>query len=145
MSDNIDTALSLQEPVGTSAETTDMITVIEHLYFQPKGMQPVDFSTRFSRKLKSSKGEAFVRRVKVKSTWAGINLLWVESAGCIVIRNESKHLIQVRFGETKFTMNIFSKDMLRLHTPDWNELQIKCDEANNPDDLPIASVFVIPE
>jgi hypothetical protein len=140
--------ISLQEPVAEKPPPTDTVTIIEHVYYQPFRHQPVDFTTRHSRKIKTANGEAFMRRVKVSSSWQKLNLLWVESASCIVIRNDTVSRgesldLEVRFEDSQHTMLVIPKDMLRLHTKSWNSILVRCTkDSSTPCDV---SVFVVPE
>jgi len=71
----------------------NVMTVVEHVYHQPFGEQPVGVDSSFNRKLDSDE-QMFVRKFRVTEEWTPINVGWVESAGMLMLSNDEGRSLQ---------------------------------------------------
>lgn len=63
------------------------ITVVEQVYFQQDGQQPVTAESRFGRQLASDE-QPYVRRYRVGPEWRPLDCGWVADAAQLVLLND---------------------------------------------------------
>ncbi len=63
------------------------VTVVEMVYHQNEGMDPVSFPSQYSKRIEGD-DESYHRRMKVGTEWRSLNEgSWVRSASLVLIRN----------------------------------------------------------
>lgn len=89
---------------GPPAEITGMpvlspppnnrLTVVETVYHQTFGEQPVSVESRFERELQSDE-QMYQRRKIATEEWQPLDLGWVEEVGCVVAQNTEGQFLQL--------------------------------------------------
>lgn len=74
-------------------EVPDRLTVVETVYHQPWGEEPVAVESRFSRDLQT-RNQLFERRCRVGEDWQPLECGWLGEAGMLVIENREGRFLQ---------------------------------------------------
>lgn len=63
------------------------LTIVDMVYWQLQGEQPIVISSQYGRELKTAE-QPYIRRIAVNEGWTKIDLGWVKEAGLIVVAND---------------------------------------------------------
>lgn len=121
----------------------NLLTVVETVYHQVFGEQPVSIDSRFDREL-SSDEQMYQRHKVATENWQPLDLGWVSNAGTIVIQNTegklsqtvptpeqkaeiAKKIIAVSYNsESKEEFYVMPGESTRLHPSHPDKLLIRC-------------------
>ncbi|MFA5056488.1 MAG: hypothetical protein WC485_00105 [Opitutaceae bacterium] len=70
-----------------SPASRNRVTIVEHVYHQRQGGEPVEFVTRCSRKLNSDE-QPYIRELLITEKWMALDCGWVNNPGLLLIRNK---------------------------------------------------------
>jgi hypothetical protein len=125
----------------------NLMTVVETVYHQVFGEQPVSIESRFEREL-ASEEQMYQRRKVATEDWQSLDLGWVSDAGTVVIQNTENKLLQViptpeqkaeiakkiiavsYNPESNQEFYILSGESIRLHPSHADKLMVRCLSGN---------------
>ena len=118
------------------------LTIVEQVYFQQPGIQPVQETTQFSRQCESDE-QVYTRVKKLSDVWVDLDSGWVDEASCVMVLNhgnrqhlvnptseellqESDRVVEVAVrGPTVFGL-VRVGESLRIEPHDVKNLVIRC-------------------
>lgn len=75
-----------RRPTNSSKGPGSTLTIVQNIYHQQEGMQPIHVESRISRKL-SSDEQPYVRQLKVGEIWTPLETGWLGECSILVIKN----------------------------------------------------------
>lgn len=123
----------------------DRITVVEAVYFEGSGQEPISWHTNGSR-LVTEPEQAYQRRIKVGPDWTTLDLGWIAAPGMILIRHErprypvvlpsqeqraedEARMILVRSSPQEAGWRVPVGESFRGSPVDPSQLEIRCDSG----------------
>lgn len=117
------------------------LTVVEQLYYQQPGVEAVQIEAGYSHFVQENE-QAFKRISLATPEWKSLNLGWITKASCIIIQNrhgtdtrrtltgeelaeQAKYVIQVRFKDSAYWMEIAPRESVRFKTPNLAALELR--------------------
>jgi hypothetical protein len=118
------------DPITTPAKSlASRLVVIERVYHQRPGQQPITTQSRFSRTLESSE-QQYVREVTVTEEWTPIDTGWIKSAGMLHLSNDERDaakVVQVTVqGSNIPAWLVIPGESLRGMPADAGRLMVRC-------------------
>ena len=71
-----------------SPQPSDLLTVVEQVYFHPADREPRMVDSRWFRSLTTKGEQPYERYLKAGPEWQHLDLGWISEAGMVVIQNE---------------------------------------------------------
>lgn len=117
------------------------LTVVEQLYYQQPGVEAIQIDAGYSYFVQENE-QAFKRISVATPEWKPINLGWITKSSCIIIQNrhgtenrrtltgeeqaeQDRHVIQVRFKDSAYCMEIAPRESIRFKTPNLSALELR--------------------
>lgn len=117
------------------------LSVVETVCYQQPGMDPLQVPAGFSYFVQNNE-QPFQRFTFAKPEWESINTGWLEKASCVLIQNKydliktrkptpeeleeaQKHLIEVKFEDSKYCFEIPVGESMRFRVADLTALRIR--------------------
>ena len=71
---------------ATEQKHPDRLVVVETVYYQQTGQQPLAIETRFSKPLESRE-QLYQRQLKTTQEWESLDVGWIKSVGMLLLKN----------------------------------------------------------
>lgn len=117
------------------------LTVVESVYYQQPGVEALQIEAGYSYFVQENE-QIFKRVTFADIDWRPIDVGWIKKASCVVIQNVhqietrrklteeealevSKHLIQVRFEDSKYWFELSAKESMRFKPSEVSKLTLR--------------------